>query len=239
MIKGIALICSGVFAANAPQYWDKLHKYINPSEKEIIDNSLNKSDDSIGKESTKEGTPSEEATSVGSSSEGTSSGTSSGSSSTEDICKAIERTNLNTLVPEVMFFTTESANCRSHLATMEACLKPKCPVGYLRKIKNILDSATKSMDICIYILTCSVLRKAILAAQKRGVKVRIITDSSTLFRAETNYEAYILQDIELRIKYNSVLMHHKFAVIDSCILITDNIKMSLKICGLHLEKKIK
>jgi len=52
-----------------------------------------------------------------------------------------------------------------------------------RKLVHYLNSATETLDICMYLLTCPPLTKAIINAHKRGVTVRMVIDES---RAQGN-----------------------------------------------------
>ncbi|XP_032669282.1 mitochondrial cardiolipin hydrolase isoform X2 [Odontomachus brunneus] len=125
---------------------------------------------------------------------------------------------------DVMFFTKKSSICRFHLNNdAVGCKMKHCPVKYLRKIKGYLDSATDSLYVCVFIITCPYLREAIIAAKKRGITVKIITDTGALMNISTKVALYESKGIEVRyVQQNSeeTLMHHKFVVIDCHILIT-------------------
>jgi cardiolipin hydrolase len=42
---------------------------------------------------------------------------------------------------------------------------------------QFLSSARSSLDVCVFTITCDEIAEALLAAQKRGVRVRIISDN--------------------------------------------------------------
>lgn len=44
-----------------------------------------------------------------------------------------------------------------------------------------IDSATESLDVCVYTITSFKLADAVLRKFKEGVKVRVITDASMSF----------------------------------------------------------
>ncbi|XP_043516914.1 mitochondrial cardiolipin hydrolase isoform X2 [Frieseomelitta varia] len=112
-------------------------------------------------------------------------------------------------ISEVMFFTKESSLCRTHLNGEEVCSKDNCPVQYLRKIISYMDRATRSLDVCMYFLTCQLLSNAIVNAHKRGILVRVIMDR----RMSSN-------GVALRLSYEDNLMHHKFLIVDNDLVIT-------------------
>ncbi|XP_014472364.1 PREDICTED: mitochondrial cardiolipin hydrolase [Dinoponera quadriceps] len=129
---------------------------------------------------------------------------------------------------DVMFFSERSQRCRYHLKTLKSCGKPDCSVGYLRKIIDLLGSATHTLDVCIFSLTCQFLREAIFAARERGVGVRFITNDSTMTNAGTTVLKYFLEDIRIQCRDSPIyLMHHKFCVIDNRILITGSANWTL------------
>lgn len=47
------------------------------------------------------------------------------------------------------------------------------------KLISYLSSATRTLDICVYFLTCNIIVQAILALKKKGVAIRVITDEES------------------------------------------------------------
>lgn len=47
------------------------------------------------------------------------------------------------------------------------------------KIIQYIGTATKSLDVCVYFLTCNSIVKAIIDLQKKNVFVRVITDDES------------------------------------------------------------
>ncbi|XP_070160616.1 mitochondrial cardiolipin hydrolase [Polyergus mexicanus] len=132
----------------------------------------------------------------------------------------VRNTRDGTKIFEVMFFSKESALCRPHLECRQLCRKANCAVGYFRKIINYLDSATDTLDICMYFFTCLPLVKAIINAHKRGVVVRIVLDESMTQNDGSQIMCFYKEGIKPKFKQLDVLMHHKFVIIDNNILIT-------------------
>ncbi|XP_020287748.1 mitochondrial cardiolipin hydrolase [Pseudomyrmex gracilis] len=124
---------------------------------------------------------------------------------------------------EVTFYSKESALCRNHLASFKPCQKENCPIGYIKKIIEYLDSAQSTLDICMYFFTTSKLAEAVVRAKHRGVVVRIISDHSFLSHSGAQIMYFIKEGIRPMLKNLNVLMHHKFVIIDNEILINGSI----------------
>ncbi|MDH5508038.1 MAG: phospholipase D-like domain-containing protein, partial [Anaerolineae bacterium] len=75
-----------------------------------------------------------------------------------------------------------------------------------------IDAARASVDAAIYDLNLWSIRDALLAAQRRGVTVRIVTESDNLDRPEL--QELIAAGIEVLGDRREALMHNKFVVID-------------------------
>lgn len=78
---------------------------------------------------------------------------------------------------------------------------------------EIIDKAQEQLDICIYDLNLQSLAEAILAAQDRGVRVRIVADSEAYDESEV-LQGLKRQGIALVHDERSALMHNKFVVAD-------------------------
>lgn len=50
---------------------------------------------------------------------------------------------------------------------------------------HYLNSATETLDVCMYLLTCPLLAKAIIKAHNRGVVVRMVIDESMVQNASS------------------------------------------------------
>lgn len=95
-------------------------------------------------------------------------------------------------------------------------------------LKTVIGSAKSTLDIAIYSLTKNDIVDAILAAQKRGVKVRIITDQQ---EAQNKSQAGDLQRLRaagIPIKENthSGLMHLKVTIADGSVVTTGSYNYS-------------
>jgi phosphatidylserine/phosphatidylglycerophosphate/cardiolipin synthase-like enzyme len=75
-----------------------------------------------------------------------------------------------------------------------------------------LDAAGYSVDMAIYHLNLWSVRDALIRAHRRGVKVRVVTDSDNVLEAEI--QALERAGIPVLGDRRESLMHHKFVVID-------------------------
>ncbi|MCU0704359.1 MAG: phospholipase D-like domain-containing protein [Fimbriiglobus sp.] len=89
----------------------------------------------------------------------------------------------------------------------------------LGRIVSRLNGARRTADICVFTITDDRITTAILAAYKRGVKVRIITDNDKAFDEGSDVRRLQEAGIPLLVDHTPYHMHHKFALIDRSRLI--------------------
>lgn len=102
------------------------------------------------------------------------------------------------------------------------------PAGGARQaIIEKLDAARNSVDVAMYILTNHELGDALIAANHRGVKVRVLLDGSQDEQYYSQGRYLSENDVQVRIDRTHMLsgddegiMHNKFAVVDSVTVIT-------------------
>jgi phosphatidylserine/phosphatidylglycerophosphate/cardiolipin synthase-like enzyme len=84
-----------------------------------------------------------------------------------------------------------------------------------------LDGAEESIQIAMYYFTDSQLAQALVAANNKGVEVKIYLDSSQIDGQYSKSRFFLNEGIKnIRISSNPDLMHNKFAIIDSKIVLT-------------------
>jgi len=84
-----------------------------------------------------------------------------------------------------------------------------------------LEGAEESIQIAMYYFTDSQLAQALVAANNRGVEVKIYLDSSQIDVQYSKSRFFLNEGIKnIRISSNPDLMHNKFAIIDSKIVLT-------------------
>ena len=86
-------------------------------------------------------------------------------------------------------------------------------------IKNI-NQAEAFINIAMYIFTDKEIALPLAKAQERGVKVRLYLDKDQVDYKYSQSRFLVQKEIKTRISSNNYIMHHKFAVIDNCLLLT-------------------
>lgn len=81
-------------------------------------------------------------------------------------------------------------------------------------IREAIDRATRHLDVCVFTITDDHLSKALAAAHRRGVSVRIITDNDKGHDAGSDIDRLESLGISVRVDRTEYHMHHKFAIVD-------------------------
>ncbi len=84
----------------------------------------------------------------------------------------------------------------------------------LGMIVNHLINARRTIDICVFTITDDRISNTILAAHKRGVKLRIITDNEKAYDAGSDVSRFREAGIPVVVDETPFHMHHKFAIFD-------------------------
>ena len=98
---------------------------------------------------------------------------------------------------------------------------------------KLIDTAKKTLDICVFDIEEETAYKSIIKAHKRGVKVRVITDSDNLNdKVRPSQPRQAIEDmkkagITVVDDVRTALMHHKFAVIDEEIVLTGSLNLTV------------
>jgi phosphatidylserine/phosphatidylglycerophosphate/cardiolipin synthase-like enzyme len=101
---------------------------------------------------------------------------------------------------------------------VEACFSPgdACP----HRLRGLLQSARRTVDICVFTITDDRISEAILRAHERAVSVRIVTDNDKAWDAGSDIQRLSAAGVPVRIDVSQFHMHHKFAIFDSKVLVT-------------------
>ncbi|KAI4499495.1 hypothetical protein M0802_005391 [Mischocyttarus mexicanus] len=130
-------------------------------------------------------------------------------------------------IMEILFFTEDSVLCRMHINSNK-CEKLDCPVANLNKLIVYLNSAKRTIHVCMYLFTCEILAKTIIAAKKRGVVIKVIADGCMNVLEHSQILSFRRACIKVRTKTLDNLMHHKFVIIDNNILITGSANWTMQ-----------
>ncbi len=87
-------------------------------------------------------------------------------------------------------------------------------------VRPLLQKATTSVDVAVFFLTHKGATADLIAAHRRGVKVRAILDATAAGNGYTKHEALRLAGIPVKVENWGGKMHAKSAVIDGKILVT-------------------
>lgn len=89
----------------------------------------------------------------------------------------------------------------------------------LRTILAELGRARRRADICVFTITDDRIAEAIVAAHRRGVSVRVLTDNDKQFDGGSDIERLRRAGIAVKVDETEHHMHHKFAVLDDARLL--------------------
>lgn len=112
---------------------------------------------------------------------------------------------LKVIIPSQPAGSTEEADQRVMFSPGDGCLG---------LIIHGLTSCRSSADICVFTVTDDRIADAVFAAQKRGVKLRIITDNDKAEDLGSDIPKFIAANIPLVVDRTPFHMHHKFAILD-------------------------
>lgn len=85
-----------------------------------------------------------------------------------------------TEIMDVFFFPDKEIACRTHFLSETRCYKDNCKYSHgktsLSELYRHMSSCRKTMDVCVFVMTCVDLVGIVLTMHQRGVTVRVITD---------------------------------------------------------------
>ena len=88
------------------------------------------------------------------------------------------------------------------------------------RITTLLAEARQTVDICVFTITDNRIADAILRADQRGVRVRVISDDDKAFDKGSDIAHLRSRGIDCRVDNTQHHMHHKFAIFDHRLLLT-------------------
>ena len=108
------------------------------------------------------------------------------------------------------------------------------------KVVNMIRTAKKSLNVCIYTFTNDKLAEAIEEAfVKNKISIRIITDDETIKQKGSDISKLVLLGIPCKTDDNSnYYMHHKFVIIDGKVLITGSFNWTVQAVKYNNENVI-
>ncbi len=104
------------------------------------------------------------------------------------------------------------------LAPVEVYFSPNG--GVEDRLVQWMGQAEESLDLAIYLITSERLSGQIVAARDRGVRVRLVVDDDGCGDNNSRCTYLSGNDIDMRRLVSNGIMHHKFMVVDSHLLVT-------------------
>jgi phosphatidylserine/phosphatidylglycerophosphate/cardiolipin synthase-like enzyme len=94
--------------------------------------------------------------------------------------------------------------------------------GCQQAIVEEIGKAKKTLDIAMFSFTNRELGNTVISARKRGVEVRVVLDESQASNKYSKKNYFLNNGLSIRLTrgLGRGIMHHKFAVIDSRVVIT-------------------
>ncbi|HFE3443012.1 TPA: phospholipase D family protein [Klebsiella aerogenes] len=82
-------------------------------------------------------------------------------------------------------------------------------------VVNAINNSKSTLDLAAYSFTSKVITKALLRAEQRGVKVRVVVDNNEGIARYSTIPELIKSDIQVRYNGNYQFMHDKYFISDS------------------------
>ncbi|KAI5719785.1 hypothetical protein M8J76_014763 [Diaphorina citri] len=139
---------------------------------------------------------------------------------------------------DVIFFEGRVEGCADHVVEKFDCPLTSCPATKIRKIVSYIDAAQSSLDICLYLITNRTLGDAILRAWKRGLVLRVISDGDMAFASGSQITRFIEKNIPVRLTGPPYIMHHKFVLIDSSLVLQGSMNWTTQACSGNYENVV-
>ncbi|KAL3876139.1 hypothetical protein ACJMK2_034011 [Sinanodonta woodiana] len=134
-----------------------------------------------------------------------------------------KETQSDNVITEVIFFPDDKIACKAHFTSEDGCENKTCRFTHeansLSRLYGYLASASLSLDVSVFVITCVDLADLLIEAHKRGVVVRVITDDEQVDITGSQIWKLRRAGIDVRTDQSSYNMHHKFVVVDKMLLL--------------------
>jgi phosphatidylserine/phosphatidylglycerophosphate/cardiolipin synthase-like enzyme len=90
----------------------------------------------------------------------------------------------------------------------------------LEAIRSFIYRASRTLDICVFTISDDRISEEIIAAHRRKIQVRIITDDEKLFDTGSDIDKLARAGLDIRVDRTAYHMHHKFAIADGKVALT-------------------
>lgn len=137
----------------------------------------------------------------------------------EEIFKALTRAEAGEDVPTL---------AEAHFSPGDRCR---------RRIVSLAGVARRSIDVCVFTITDNSIASALLDAQQRGVRLRIVTDDEKSVDRGSDIDDLARAGVEVRMDRSEHHTHHKFAIFDDAFLVTGSYNWT-RAAAAHNEENI-
>jgi mitochondrial cardiolipin hydrolase len=87
-------------------------------------------------------------------------------------------------------------------------------------ITKQISTAVKDLLVCVFTISDDIITESLIAAHRRGVAIRLITDNEKSFDKGSDINQLAREGISLRMDTSPNHMHHKFMVVDQHSVLT-------------------
>ncbi|SHI36537.1 PLD-like domain-containing protein [Hymenobacter daecheongensis DSM 21074] len=102
-------------------------------------------------------------------------------------------------------------------------------------IRNLIGQAAHRLEVCVFTISDDRITAALLAAHRRGVAVRLLTDNDKLLDKGSDIRELQAGGLPVRIDRTANHMHHKFAVADNRRVLTGSYNWTRSAALYNLE----
>ena len=88
----------------------------------------------------------------------------------------------------------------------------------LRRLRDLMRGCKATLDICVFTIADDRLTDAILECHARGVQVRVVSDNDQQHDSGSDIARLRDRGVPVRLDDAPYHMHHKFALVDGCVL---------------------
>jgi phosphatidylserine/phosphatidylglycerophosphate/cardiolipin synthase-like enzyme len=108
----------------------------------------------------------------------------------------------------------------------------------LQAINQQLRSAKRSIDLCVFTLSDDRITAEVLAAHRRGVSLRFISDNDKEFDRGSDIGQMRAAGIPVAVDRTEAHMHHKFAIFDGARLLNGSYNWTRSACEFNEENLV-
>jgi len=124
---------------------------------------------------------------------------------------------------------TGVVRAQAHFSPGEDCL---------RAIVQQLRAARAQADLCVFTISDDRITQEILAAHRRGVVVRVITDNDKASDSGSDIDQIDRGGVPVRVDRTAAHMHHKFAIVDGTWLLNGSYNWTRSACQVNEENLV-